>query len=70
MPVIPDKCEFTLDNADQLQFHTQTNGDSVTMVDMRLSKEMSACMAWLANSNEQLRVEIKSTGIVVPNTPI
>lgn len=49
--------------ADQVKFITQTNGDELYILNLKLNQEQATSMAWLVNSDEkhelQFRVRIK-----------
>ncbi len=54
---IPDTCEFDL-GTDKLKLETQTNGDRVIMFP-HLDANQAATLAWLANGENHVTVEIK-----------
>ena len=60
MPEIDDKCEFVI-GSDKLTFHTQTDGDTLNIHGMELTKEQAASLTWLINHNppQFLKVKIK-----------
>ena len=61
MPMIeiPDVCEFET-KPDQIQFNTQTNGDSVAIRAIHLNSAQAATLAHLINDpNHTLSIEIK-----------
>ena len=58
MPEIDEKCIFII-KPDQAKFTTQTNGDTVTISGLNLSKEQAASLAWLVNQSENLKIRIK-----------
>ena len=56
---IPCCCEFQA-GADQVRLTTQTNGDSVTMKGLNLTKDQAASLAYLINDTDNhLSIEIK-----------
>lgn len=44
---------------DQLCFVTQTNGDSISLSGLELSREQATSLAWLINSGEETTLQIK-----------
>ena len=54
-----DKAEFNIVGDDKLLINTKTNGDKITMVNLSLSAEQAARIAYLANLKKPLKVEIK-----------
>jgi len=60
MPEINETCEFET-KADQIQFHTQTNGDKIRIDGIHLTQEQATSLAWLVNADDNaiLKVEIK-----------
>ncbi len=54
---IPDTCEFDL-GVDKMKLETMTNGDRVIMFPS-LSADQAATLAWLANGQNHVTVEIK-----------
>lgn len=63
MATVNETCEFNT-RADQVQFRTQTNGDSVHLKDLKLTQEQATSLAWLVNADGtvQLHFEIKVKG--------
>ena len=53
---IEEECTFCT-KADQVQFHTQTNGDKINMKNLRLSQEQATSMAWLVNADGVVELE-------------
>lgn len=45
--------------ADQLHFHTRTNGDELHILNMKLDQSQATSLAWLINSDEEHELEIK-----------
>ncbi len=57
MPEISEEVEFNL-GADQLKFTTRTNGDTLLITGLHLTKEQAASLAYLVNSQQDLKVEV------------
>lgn len=64
MATIKEVCRFTT-KADQVQFHTQTNGDSVHIKNLILTRDQATTLAWLVNTDNNatlvFRIKIKGT---------
>ena len=47
--------------ADQVKFHTQTNGDNIHIKNLRFTQAQATSMAWLVNAdnNEELEFQVK-----------
>ncbi len=45
--------------ADQVQFHTQTNGDNIHIKNMKLTQAQATSMTWLVNADGQVELEFK-----------
>jgi len=58
MAQIPETCEFDV-KPDQLELRTRTNGDTIKISGLNLSKEQAAAVAWLVNFDNDLTIEIK-----------
>ncbi len=43
--------------ADQVQFSTQTNGDSVRINNLKLTQTQATSMAWLINADNEAELE-------------
>lgn len=58
---IPETCEFIVEDADQLVLKTRTNGDTISIGNLRLSADQTATLAHLINTDpfKILKVEIK-----------
>lgn len=56
---MPDTCEFIIEKADQAQFQTRTNGDTLIFNSLQIGREKAATLAWMVNSPKQLKVEVK-----------
>ena len=61
MAEIVENCEFIV-GADDIQFNTQTNGDTIIIRNLELSQGQAATLAWLINGPSTLKVEIKLSG--------
>ena len=63
MADVEEECVF-LTRADQVQFHTQTNGDSVRLKNLKLTQAQATSMAWLVNADgaAELEFHIKVKG--------
>lgn len=57
---IEEECIFYT-RADQVKFHTQTNGDSLYIKGVHLTQGQATSLAWLVNAdnNAQLEFQIK-----------
>ena len=64
MAEVDEECVF-LTRADQVQFHTQTNGDSVHLKNLKLTQAQATSLAWLVNADNtgelEFQVKIKGT---------
>lgn len=58
---ISDSCEFVAD-CNGITFATRVDGDALKFVDLSLTDEQAASLAWLINHNSQVNVEIKLVG--------
>lgn len=62
MAQVSEVCVFNT-KADQVKFITQTNGDELYIVRLKLNQEQATSLAWLINSDEghelQFRVRVK-----------
>ncbi len=47
--------------ADQVKFHTQTNGDSIYIKNLKLTQDQATSLAWLVNAdgNAELEFQVK-----------
>lgn len=43
--------------ADQIQFHTQTNGDKLNMKNLKLTREQATSLTWLINTDGAAELE-------------
>lgn len=57
MPEIPDKCEFDVE-ATGVDLNTTTNGDTIE-IEVNLSREAAAALAFLVNTDNLLTVKIE-----------
>ena len=50
--------------ADQVKFHTQTNGDQLNIRDLNLTQDQATSVAWLVNAddNAELEFQVKIKG--------
>ncbi len=50
--------------ADQVKFHTQTNGDTIHLKNLKLSQSQATSIAWLVNAddNAELEFQVKIKG--------
>ncbi len=64
MPEIENECTFYT-KADQVQFQTQTNGDTIRIKNLKLTQEQATSFAWLVNADGaaelEFQVKIKGT---------
>ena len=64
MPEIDEVCVFET-KADQVQFTTQTNGDTIRIKNLMLTQEQASSFAWLVNADDtailRFRVKVKGT---------
>ena len=64
MPEIEEECIFYT-RADQVQFSTQTNGDTIRIKNLTLTQKQATSFAWLVNADGtaelEFQVKIKGT---------
>ena len=64
MPEVEEELTFYT-RADQVQFHTQTNGDSVHLKNLKLTQAQATSLAWLVNADGTaelvFQVKVKET---------
>jgi hypothetical protein len=64
MAEVEEECIFHT-RADQVKFHTQTNGDNIHIKDLKLTQAQATSMAWLVNADGttelEFQVKIKET---------
>ena len=63
MAEINEKCEIET-RADQIHFHTRTNGDKIYIKNLKLTQDQATNLAWLVNADDNaiLLIEIKLKG--------
>lgn len=42
---------------DQVKFHTQTNGDNIRIMNLKLTQGQATSLAWLVNADGQVELE-------------
>ena len=45
--------------ADQVRFHTQTNGDTIHLKDLKLTQGQATSLAWLVNADNNAELEFQ-----------
>ena len=64
MAEVDEECKFTT-RADQVKFHTQTNGDNIHIKNLNLTQAQATSMAWLVNADDtaelEFQVKVKGT---------
>ena len=58
MPQISDEIKFDV-GADDIEFHTKTNGDLVLIRNLHLTTEQAASLAWLVNQGNDAVLEFE-----------
>ena len=58
MADVEEECIFYT-RADQVQFHTQTNGDSVHLKNLKLTQAQATSLAWLVNADDSAELEFQ-----------
>ncbi len=58
---IENEAKFDVDE-DGIEFTTKTNGDSIRMHGLHMSKETAGALAYMVNSGSVLEIEIKVKG--------
>lgn len=60
MAEVEEECVFHT-KTDQVQFHTQTNGDSIRIKNLKLTQDQATSLAWLINAdgNAELEFQVK-----------
>ncbi len=63
MAEVEEECVFHT-RADQVQFHTQTNGDTIRIKNLTLSQAQATSFAWLVNADgtAELEFQVKVKG--------
>ena len=64
MAEVDEECTFCT-GTDQVRFVTQTNGDSIYMKNLKLTRAQATSMAWLVNTDNtvELEFQVKIKGI-------
>lgn len=64
MAEVNEVCVFET-KADQVQFSTQTNGDTIRIKNLILTQEQATSLTWLVNADDtavlRFRVKVKET---------
>jgi len=58
MAEVEEECIFRT-RADQVKFSTQTNGDTIRLVNLKLNQAQATSMAWLVNADGNVELEFK-----------
>ena len=58
MAQIPETVTF-FTKADQIKFMTQTNGDEIHILNLKLTQVKATSLAWLVNADNNEELEIK-----------
>ena len=60
MAQIPETVTITT-KTDQIRFMTQTNGDEIHILNLKLSQVQATSLAWLVNAdnNEELEIRVR-----------
>ena len=58
MAEVDEECVF-LTRADQVQFHTQTNGDTIRIKNLKLTQKQATSFAWLVNADGTAELEFQ-----------
>ena len=58
MPEVEDECTFHT-RADQVKFHTQTNGDNIHIKNLKLTQDQATSIAWLVNADNNAELEFQ-----------
>ncbi len=58
MPEIENECTFYT-KADQVQFQTQTNGDTIRIKNLKLTQKQATSFAWLVNADGTAELEFQ-----------
>lgn len=63
MADVDEECTFYT-RADQVKFHTQTNGDNIHIKNLNLTQAQATSMAWLVNADgtAELEFQVKVKG--------
>ena len=64
MAEVDEECTFYT-GVDGVQFHTQTNGDTIRIKNLKLTQKQATSLAWLVNADGtaelEFQVKIKRT---------
>lgn len=55
---VEEECVFHT-RADQVKFHTQTNGDNIHIKNLNLSQKQATNLAWLVNADGTIELEFQ-----------
>ena len=55
---VEEKCTF-FTRADQVKFHTQTNGDELHIPKLKLTQSQATSLAWLVNADGAVKLEFR-----------
>lgn len=58
MAEVDEECVF-LTRADQVQFTTQTNGDTIRIKNLMLTQKQATSFAWLVNADGTVELEFQ-----------
>ena len=58
MAEVEEECIFHT-GTDQVKFITQTNGDSIYIKNLKLSRAQATSMAWLVNTDDTVELEFQ-----------
>lgn len=58
MAEVDEECVFHT-RADQVKFHTQTNGDNIHIKNLNLTQAQATSMAWLVNADGTVELEFQ-----------
>ena len=58
MAEVEEECTFYT-RADQVKFHTQTNGDNIQIKNLKLSQNQATSLAWLINADNNVELEFQ-----------
>ncbi|GAF81853.1 unnamed protein product [marine sediment metagenome] len=56
MPEVESECIFHT-RADQIEFKTRTNGDTIFIMGLKLTQAQATSMAWLVNADGTVELE-------------
>ena len=58
MAEVEEECVFYT-SEDQVKFHTQTNGDTIHLKNLKLTRSQATSIAWLVNADDNVELEFK-----------